>query len=74
MLKRGIENEVSKTKDFDHFVKILEDSFEKLRIAYGKRDSEEFNRLKRIIIQIQRKIESRLNEKSINNKKGINKQ
>ena len=56
MLKRGIEKRVSKIEHLDHFVKIIEDSFEKLRVAYEKRESEEFNRLKKIIIQTQRKI------------------
>ncbi len=37
-------------------VKTLESSFEEFKRAYEKKDSENFNKLKKIIIQTQRKI------------------
>jgi hypothetical protein len=40
----------------NQFVKTLEDSFNKLEKAYNKKDSENFNKLKKIIVQTQGKI------------------
>ncbi len=62
MAKRGAESRVSETERLNQFVKILEDCFEKLKIAYEKRDSEDFNRLKRMIIHTQKKIFEVTNE------------
>ena len=62
MAKRGAESRVSETERLNQFVKILEDCFKKLKIAYEKRDSEDFNRLKRMIIHTQKKIFEVTNE------------
>jgi len=40
----------------NQFIKTLEDSFDRLKEAYNKKDPENFNKSKRIIIQIQRRI------------------
>ena len=40
----------------NQLVKTLEDSFSRLEDAYEKKDSENFNKLKRTIIRMQRKI------------------
>lgn len=40
----------------NQLVKALEDSFDRLEIAYRKRDPENFNKLKKIVVQTQRKI------------------
>ena len=65
MIKRGAERKFSETEEINQFVKILEGSFEKLKIAYGKRDFEDFNGLKRIIIQTQRKMWIMLNRDNV---------
>ena len=62
MIKRGAKSRVSETERLNQLVKILEDCFEKLKIAYEKRDSEDFNRLKRMIIHTQKKIFEVTNE------------
>ena len=49
----GAEEEIS---NLNQLVKTLEDAFEKLRKAYEKRDPENFNRSKAILIQTQRRI------------------
>jgi len=40
----------------NQFVGTLESSFEELKRTYDEKDSENFNKLKKIIIQTQRKI------------------
>lgn len=40
----------------NQLVKTLEDSFNKLEKAYNKKDSENFNKLKKIVVQTQGKI------------------
>jgi hypothetical protein len=40
----------------NQLVETLESSFEKFKRAYEKKDSENFNKIKKILIQTQRKI------------------
>lgn len=40
----------------NQLVKTLEDSFVKFKKAYGKKDAEEFNKLKVILVQTERRI------------------
>ena len=60
MAKREVEKwlkkEISEEERLNNYVKILEDSFEKLREAYEKKDSDEFNRMKKTIINLQKNI------------------
>ena len=59
-MKRGdkislVEDEIS---EINHLIKVLGRHLEKFEDAYIRRDSREFNLLKKEILQIQRKIHS----------------
>ncbi|MFH1310910.1 MAG: hypothetical protein ABIH65_00710 [Nanoarchaeota archaeon] len=57
MIKEGIEGTgILEIESLNQFVRTLEDSFKELEIAYEKKDFDNFNRLKKLIIQIQREI------------------
>lgn len=42
--------------EIHHLVKVLENHIDKMEKAYEKRDHEEFNRLKKEVIMLQKKI------------------
>ena len=50
-----IDDEISQ---ISHLIRVLGRYIEKFEVAYTKRDSQEFNSLKRGILQIERKISS----------------
>ena len=54
----GISFAESEVSDINHLIKVLSRHIEKFEAAYKRKDSREFNILKKEILQIEKKIHS----------------